>query len=206
MRILNYVPCKTKSSRIPGKNIKYYGSKRLIDYTLDFARKTGNPTLISTDDSTLFDTFDVKYKHLRSGQLASPKLSNLDVMKAIFFSEEFEKFDYICLLQPTHPLRTLKHYKHCCNLINTLLRGEILVSSFHNKVEMHGGARKIDEVEGSLYLLPRCEIPIISSIKTKFWHVPIDNCITVNIDEAEDEVVFERILLDANLADKGFVI
>lgn len=206
MRILNYVPCKTKSSRIPGKNLKYYGGKRLIDYTLKFAQKTGNPTLISTDEPSLFDTFDVKYKHLRSNCLASPKLSNLDVMKEIFLSEEYEGFDYICFLQPTHPLRTLKHYLHCCSLINADLRGEIVASSFHDKVEIHGSSRNTNEVEGSIYLLPRCEIPNISSLKYKFWHVPIDNCITVNIDEVEDEVIFERLLLGANLADKGFII
>ena len=118
MQILNYIPCKINSTRIKNKNIKFYKKKLLVDYTIEFAKQTKNKILLSSENEELLKSKRVDFKHLRRGIIKNKNLSNLKVMHLLAKNGFFNNFDYICLLQPTHPLRRLIDYK---NIINSVV-------------------------------------------------------------------------------------
>ena len=75
----------------------------MVDYSIEFSKQTGDQTLVSTDDPSLAHTFNVEYVHIRTEVTAAPHLTNFEVIREK--SDDFEDYDYICLLQPTHPMR-----------------------------------------------------------------------------------------------------
>ena len=190
MRILNYIPCKTNSRRIPQKNVKLYCGKRLVDYSIDYANATSNETMVSTDDASIVSSFDVKYTHLRELTEADSKLTNLQVMQIIFQNEIYSNFDYICLLQPTHPLRSHILYEKMVNKISGKHFGEVLISSFSKTFKIHEKKSEMNLIEGGIYMLPLSFLNSGRLLTDRFWHMPIGESISFNIDGFEDEKKF----------------
>jgi CMP-N-acetylneuraminic acid synthetase len=190
MRLLNYIPCKTTSRRIPQKNIKLYGKQRLVDYTINFANETKSKTLISTDKGALLATFNVDYLHLRSKEEADSNLSNLEVMRRVLSDDKYKSFDYICLLQVTHPVRSLKLYREMLEKIRGEYFGKVMISSFSDRFEKNSSGEGKHLIEGSFYMFPKSLLVTQRSLLTEFWHVPIGNSVALNIDETEDELKF----------------
>lgn len=190
MRILNYIPCKTNSRRIPQKNVKLYGGKRLVDYSIDYANATPNDTMVSTDDASLLSSFDVEYTHLRTLTEADANLTNLQVIQKIFESGIYSNYDYICLLQPTHPLRSHLLYEKMVNKISGKHFGEVLISSFSKTYKIHETKFEMKLIEGSIYMLPLSLLNSGRLLTDRFWHIPIGKSVSFNIDGFEDEKKF----------------
>ena len=98
MQILNYIPCKTNSIRIKGKNIKFYKKKLLVDYTIGFAKQTKNKILLSSENEELLKSKRVDFKHLRRGIIKNKNLSNLKVMQLLAKNG----FCTVLILEPKH--------------------------------------------------------------------------------------------------------
>ncbi|NVK18592.1 MAG: acylneuraminate cytidylyltransferase family protein [Methylocystaceae bacterium] len=105
------------SKRIPGKNVRLFGDKPMIVWTLEAAQKakTVDRVILSSDDDEIMDVVrkwggEVPFR--RPSELASDEASSADaIMHAL---NELEIDDgYFVLLQPTSPLRTADDIDQC---------------------------------------------------------------------------------------------
>jgi len=192
MRFLNYIPCKSISSRIPGKNLKHYGGKRLLDYTSEFAAETGNPTLLSSDLISLKKEYNKFFFHHRVGAAENTKLTNIDVINLMLSESDFD-FDYLVLLQPTHPLRCIDEYDQILSLMRDVAPAVPLITIDHFQDDRKLLSRsKYSAINGNLYFFPRKFFAENAHIE-KFIgrYTKLDN---IDIDTPEDELKFERYL------------
>lgn len=112
MRILGIVPARGGSQGIPGKNIKLLNGLPLIAHTLQQATEATliDRVIVSTDDENIAEcarSFAADVPFLRPNNLATSTSSTLElILHAIDrLEEDGEKYDKVCLLQPTSPYR-----------------------------------------------------------------------------------------------------
>lgn len=113
MRTLGLIPARGGSKGIPGKNRRSLGGKPLLAWTAEPARaaKGLDRVVLSTDDEAIARIgrdlgLDVPF--LRPDDLARDETPMLPVVVHALdtLEEAGDVFDAVCLLQPTHPLRT----------------------------------------------------------------------------------------------------
>lgn len=115
MRVLGVVPARGGSKGVPRKNVRVVGGRPLIAWTLDVAREASDAlyrTVVSTDDEEIASVArelgaDVPW--LRPGDLGGDTVPMVPVLRHAVEAverEEGEPVDWVCLLQPTAPLRT----------------------------------------------------------------------------------------------------
>ena len=117
MRILGLIPARGGSKGIPDKNIKELAGKPLIAYTIKESLKSRfiDRLIVSTDSEKIVEiskNLGAEVPFLRLQELAQDDTPMLPVIKhAIRFLEQKDGYkpDYIILLQPTSPLRNVKH-------------------------------------------------------------------------------------------------
>jgi CMP-N,N'-diacetyllegionaminic acid synthase len=112
MKILAIITARGGSKGVPGKNIKFLGTKQLIQYTIEAALASSLITdiIASTDSESIASVAKasgVAAPFLRPAELATDTASSIDVViHAINYLENEEKYyDAVCLLQPTCPFR-----------------------------------------------------------------------------------------------------
>jgi CMP-N,N'-diacetyllegionaminic acid synthase len=125
MRTLYLITARGGSKGIPEKNIRKLGSKPLIYYSIDLARKftTDDNICVSTDDNKIIDVVEkrgLKVPFSRPKKLATDTASSNDVI--VHALNWYEKkgiyFDAIVLLQPTSPFRLKTHLKKALALFS----------------------------------------------------------------------------------------
>ena len=113
MRILGVIPARGGSKGVPRKNIREIGGHPLIAYTLRAAQASTRLTrcIVSTEDAEIAEVAgryggDVPF--VRPAELAADGSGSIGVVQhAVAALEDAgEVYDAVCLLQPTHPLRT----------------------------------------------------------------------------------------------------
>lgn len=112
MKILGIIPARGGSKGVPRKNIRKLAGRPLIEYTLDACRAAVSLTkfTISTEDDEIAKISLANGAHVtnRPAELARDDTPSLPVIQHAVTAYEKEfglKFDAICLLQPTTPLR-----------------------------------------------------------------------------------------------------
>lgn len=117
MKILIIVPARAGSVGIKNKNlIKIYG-KHLIEYTLDFIKKTKmKNVLISSDSKKILNLCKLKgfsVEYLRPKNLSKSNTSMYTTVNhgIEWLKKKNKNFDTLLLLQPSNPLRKLKTLK-----------------------------------------------------------------------------------------------
>lgn len=118
MRVLAVVPARGGSKGIPRKNLREVGGRPLLAWTTDLAREALAAGLVaraivSTDDAEIAavaraEGVDVPF--LRPGELADDRAKMAPVLRhAVLTLEAAERvrYDWVLLLQPTSPFRTL---------------------------------------------------------------------------------------------------
>ena len=126
MNILAIIPARSGSKGIKNKNLKkIVGNKTLIEHAYDIADKSKifNKIIISTDSAYYKNNLkknNIQINFLRPKRLSGDFVTDLEVIK--YELKRYEKFyktnfDYVCLLQPTSPLRKVSHLKKCLNLL-----------------------------------------------------------------------------------------
>lgn len=113
MKILALIPARSGSKRIPNKNIRLFGSKPLIVWTIEIAKSIPeiHDVLVSTDSTeiaAISSAAGAKVPWLRPSKIATDEASSVDVAIHALdqYENEFGEVDGILLLQPTSPFRT----------------------------------------------------------------------------------------------------
>lgn len=111
MKTVAFIPARKGSKGLPGKNKKNFHGKPLIQWSIDQAKdsKIFDKIIVSSDDSDILSiakTCNVTYTE-RDESLATDESRIQDVMYD-FFARPLHECDYICLLNPTSPLRVVK--------------------------------------------------------------------------------------------------
>ena len=107
------IPARSGSKSIKNKNIIKIKGKRMIDHSIEYAKKSKLvDEIVVTSDSkkylNLIKRFRLKYSILRKKKLSGDLVVDYPVIKdALKKSEQFfkKKFHYIILLRPTSPFR-----------------------------------------------------------------------------------------------------
>lgn len=116
MSILGIITARGGSKSVPGKNIKLLAGKPLIAWTIEVAlqSKELDRVIVSTDDENIAEVarkMGANVPFMRPVELSQDDSSHVSaILQVISFLEETEGYrpDYIMLLQPTSPFRTLE--------------------------------------------------------------------------------------------------
>lgn len=111
---LAVIPARGGSKRLPGKNIKRLGGKPLIQWSIDAAFESGvfDRVCVSTDSeeiATVARQCGADVPFLRPEDLASDTSTTASALAHFIETLELREacsIRYVCLLQPTSPLRT----------------------------------------------------------------------------------------------------
>lgn len=124
-KILTIIPARAGSKGIKNKNIINLNGKPLIQYSLDIAKKISNISdiCISTDSKKIKSIViknNINFHGYRPKYLSEDNSLTIDVVK--YELKKFEsffkkKYDFILLLQPTCPIRSIKHLKKIINMV-----------------------------------------------------------------------------------------
>ena len=113
MKVLGLTPARGGSKGIPGKNIKLINAKPLIAHTIEQALVSNvlDTYLVSTDDEKIAGIarqYGAEVPFMRPANLATDKAPTLGVMQHAldYYRQRGKKFDAVCLLQATSPMRT----------------------------------------------------------------------------------------------------
>ena len=111
-KILGIIPARKGSKRLKNKNILNFSGKPIITHTIKYALKSKyiNQLIVSTDCPKIRKISE-KFKviiHHRNKNLASDDATVHQVCLDILKNKTLKKFDIICVLYPTAPLRNTK--------------------------------------------------------------------------------------------------
>ncbi len=114
--VMAIIPARGGSKGLPEKNIKELYGKPLIAWSIEVAKACSviDKIVVSTDDENIADvakTYGAEMPFMRPAELANDTASTIDVIfHAINWLREHENYqpEYILLLQPTSPLRTVE--------------------------------------------------------------------------------------------------
>jgi CMP-N,N'-diacetyllegionaminic acid synthase len=115
LRMLAFIPARAGSKRISGKNIKPLGGKPLIVHSIECALKSPSVSrvIVSTDSPSIRELSlksGADAPFLRPRELAEDLTPTIDViLHALQYLKTMEKmiYEYLILLEPTSPLRTV---------------------------------------------------------------------------------------------------
>jgi CMP-N,N'-diacetyllegionaminic acid synthase len=113
-KILAIIPARGGSKGLPGKNIIDLGGEPLIKWTIQAAMGSRyiSEIFVSTDDVKIKNVVEksgIKINHLRSKILSQDDTLSIDVVLDVLSLPEFYNIEYVCMLQPTSPLRNSIH-------------------------------------------------------------------------------------------------
>lgn len=119
MKILGVIPARSGSKSIINKNIKKINNLPLLYYTIKPALKSNvfDRVIVSTDSQKYLNIakkFGISTPFLRPKNLSTSSSLAIDtITHAVLKCERVfkEKYDLVCMLQPTSPLRTIKDFK-----------------------------------------------------------------------------------------------
>ena len=118
---LAIIPARGGSKRLPRKNVLDLNGKPLIAWSIEagLSSKYIDKVVVSSDDDEIleiskkFGSETIK----RPDELASDTATTFDAIKHAI--DNFDKYDYIVLLQPTSPLRNEKHIDEAIELLES---------------------------------------------------------------------------------------
>ena len=124
MKVLGLITARGGSKGIPRKNIRLLNGKPLLAYTAEPALEAKSLTsvVLSTEDAEIAEIgrrclLDVPF--MRPVELAQDATPSLAVVRhaLLTLAEMGEKYDAVCLLQPTNPLRRAADIDNCVELL-----------------------------------------------------------------------------------------
>ncbi len=124
MNNIAIIPARSSSKGLKDKNIKALNGKPLLAYSIEAAKKSNlfDEIMVSTDSekyAVIAKSFGAKVPFLRSEINSSDKAGSWDVVLEVL--ENYQKlgkiFNFVCLLQPTSPIRTAQDIIEAYNLL-----------------------------------------------------------------------------------------
>jgi CMP-N,N'-diacetyllegionaminic acid synthase len=126
MRILGLIPARGGSKGVPRKNIRMVCGKPLLQYTAEaaLAAHSLETVVLSTEDAEIAEvglSCGLRVPFLRPAELAEDQTPTLPVVQhaVCWLEREGERFDAVCLLQPTNPLREDGVIDACADLLKS---------------------------------------------------------------------------------------
>ncbi|WP_351014905.1 acylneuraminate cytidylyltransferase family protein [Shewanella sp. AC91-MNA-CIBAN-0169] len=118
-KVLALVPARGGSKRLPRKNILPLNGKPLINWTLELALSCNaiDEVILSTDDHEIASVAScgVNIPELRPSKLSTDNATTLSVL--LYTIEKYgTNYDILIVLQPTSPLRLMKHIEESLSL------------------------------------------------------------------------------------------
>lgn len=109
-KVLGLIPARRGSKRLPGKNVRMFHGKPLLEWTIDQALESDcfSQITLSTDDPEALEigmNRSVINCVPRDSWLTGDAATLNDVVLAELDRFAFCSFTHVCLLQPTSPLR-----------------------------------------------------------------------------------------------------
>ncbi len=162
MRVLGLVPARGGSKGVPRKNIRLLGGKPLLQYTAEaaLAARSLARVVLSTEDEEIAAVgracgLDVPF--MRPAELARDDTPSLPVVQhALRWLEAAgDRYDAVCLLQPTTPLRRAEDIDGAVELLERT--GADSVISFVDVGEKHPARMKYIEADGRVIDPPFAE-------------------------------------------------
>ena len=125
-KVLVVIPARSGSKSIKNKNIKKIKGKRMIEYTLEYAKRAKfvDQIVVSTDSVkylNIIKKYKLRFNVLRKKKLSTDLVQDFPVIKdALIKSENFYKvkFGYVILLRPTSPFREKKLVENSLKLLS----------------------------------------------------------------------------------------
>lgn len=125
MKVLFIITARGGSKGVPRKNIRKVGSLPLIAYKIIAAKKCSadKRIIVSTDDEEIAAVsieYGAEVPFMRPDYLATDTAGSMDVVEhAMQWVNEHdqEKYDYICLLEPSSPFASCKDLDDALDLI-----------------------------------------------------------------------------------------
>ena len=125
MEVLTFIPAREHSKRIPGKNLKLFAGKPLLQYTIEqsLASTRINRTIVCTESkkiAAMAKKVGAEVPFLRPQRLAT---DTSDVIHSVFYflnrlkKEENYQPTHLLILQATSPLRQEKDITDCFALM-----------------------------------------------------------------------------------------
>ena len=126
MRVLGLIPARGGSKGVSRKNVRALAGKPLLQWTVEaaLAARTLTSVVVSTDDEEIASVgrrCGATVPFLRPVELAEDDTPTLPVVQhAVRALEKFgDRFDAVCLLQPTSPFRKCADIDACVELLAT---------------------------------------------------------------------------------------
>lgn len=124
-RVLGLIPARGGSKGVPRKNIRPLAGKPLLAYTVEAARAAHSLAriVLSTDDEEIAEVgrrLGCEVPFLRPAELAQDATPTLPVVRHAIETLEAagDRFDAVCILQPTTPLRRPEYIDGCIALLS----------------------------------------------------------------------------------------
>jgi CMP-N-acetylneuraminic acid synthetase len=162
MRILGLIPARGGSKGVPRKNIRLLCGKPLLQYTVEaaLASRRLSRVVLSTEDEEIGAVgrrCGVEVPFLRPAELAQDNTPMLPVVQDALRSLEAasDRFDAVCLLQPTNPLRRASEIDDAIELLEQT--GADSVISFVEVGDKHPARMKYVTAEGRVVDPPFAE-------------------------------------------------
>ncbi len=181
--VLAIIPARGGSKGILGKNIKMLAGKPLIAWTIEEAKKSKyiDRLILSSEDKEIISVakeWGCEAPFVRPKELAKDDTPGIEpVIHAINILPE--KYEYVCLLQPTSPLRKVEDIDGCiekCISMNApscvsvtevdkhpywmyeIDKNERLKPLFQNNIDRRQNLPKIYVLNGAVYFNEAMEI------------------------------------------------
>ena len=123
-RVLGLIPARGGSKGVPRKNLKLLRGRPLLEYTAEaaFGASRLSRVILSTEDEEIAEAgrrCGLEVPFLRPAELASDVAPMLPVVQHALRTLEAagDRFDALCLLQPTSPLRRPAEIDACIDLL-----------------------------------------------------------------------------------------
>jgi CMP-N-acetylneuraminic acid synthetase len=124
MRVLGLIPAREGSKGIPGKNVRLLGGRPLLAWTAEaaLAARRLSRVVLSTDGEAIAEAgrrCGLEVPFLRPAELARDDTPTLPVVTHAVAELERagDRFDAVCLLQPTSPFRRAGDIDGCIALL-----------------------------------------------------------------------------------------
>ncbi|CAN5348714.1 acylneuraminate cytidylyltransferase family protein [soil metagenome] len=133
MKVLGLIPARGGSKEVPRKNVRPLAGKPLLAWTIEtaLAARCLDRVVVSTDDDEIAEVglaYHAEVPFRRPPELAADETPMLPVVRhAIQCLEETgDRFDAVCLLQPTTPFRRPEDIDGCIELLESTVADSVV--------------------------------------------------------------------------------
>lgn len=204
-RILGLIPARSGSKGIPRKNIKLLAGKPLIRYTIESALESLllDTVMVSSDNKEIVDYVrqfqNVQTPFIRPAELALDHTPSIAVVRhaVAYYEGAGEIFDYVCLLQPTAPVRSKDLIdRTILEIIRSKADSLVTIRKIPEKYNPHWAFVKNEKQSLNLAIRQKAIIPRRQDLPVSYYR---DGKIYIT----KTDLIKQGILLGGNIA--GFI-